>query len=304
MSMNVLITGGTGLIGSHLTQTLQERGYQVGLLSRSEQDRKDVISFVWNPDEGLIDKEAIRWADAIIHLAGAGIADKRWSEKRKELIISSRTKSGDVLFQALKAEQKTLRAFVGASAVGYYGGTYREGVFNEADAPADDFQSITCQKWEEASLQIRDLDIRTVVLRVGVVLARDGGALPKIALPVRFGVGSMLGSGHQPIPWIHIDDVCGIFVKALEDERLQGVYNAVAPEQATNQSLTKQIAGVLRRPLIFPRVPGFALKLVLGEMSEIVLEGNQVSADKITNAGYSFSYAELDRALQNLLGKD
>ena len=304
MSMKVLITGGTGLIGSRLTQTLLERGYEVGLLSRSQQQRKNVTSFVWDPDKGFIDKDAIGWADAIIHLAGAGIADKRWTEKRKELIISSRNKSGDVLFQALKKAQKTLQVFVGASAVGYYGGKQRDGVFHEDDAPVNDFQSVTCQKWEEASRQVQQLGIRTVVLRVGVVLAKEGGALPKMALPVRFGVGSPLGSGRQPVPWIHIDDICGIFIKALEDVEMQGVYNAVAPEQATNRSLTKEIARVLRRPLIFPRVPGFALKLLLGEMSEIVLEGNHVSADKISHAGYSFSHATLSRALEDLFVKD
>jgi len=303
MSMKVLITGGTGLIGSHLTRLLQERDHEVGLLSRSQLDRDGVVSFVWDPDRGSIDGEAIRWADAIIHLAGAGIADQRWTEKRKQLIISSRQRSGDLLYKALKDSQKPLEAFVGASAVGYYGGKSRVGNFQEDDAPAADFQSITCQKWEASSRQVQELNIRTVILRVGVVLTTGGGALPKMALPIRFGIGSPLGSGKQAVPWIHIDDVCGIFIKALEDKQMDGVFNAVAPEPVSNGDLTRGIARVLHRPLMFPRVPGFVLKLILGEMSEIVLEGNQVSSAKILGTGFSFKHATLDQALENLYTK-
>jgi uncharacterized protein (TIGR01777 family) len=301
--MNVLISGGTGLIGSHLTPMLQKRGYAVGLLSRSPLQRDDVVSFVWDPGRGSIDGEAIRWADAIIHLAGAGIADQRWTDKRKKEIISSRERSGDLLFKALKEAQKPLEVFVGASAVGYYGGKSRVGNFKEDEEPATDFQGITCQRWEAASRQVQELNIRTVILRVGVVLTSAGGALPKMALPIRFGVGSPLGSGKQAVPWIHIDDVCEIFIKALEDQHMEGTFNAVAPEPINNGVLTRGIAQTLHRPLIFPRVPGFALKLLLGDMSEIVLEGNHISSAKILDAGYSFKYATLDKALQHIFAK-
>ncbi|MCW3105453.1 MAG: hypothetical protein JWO09_3893 [Bacteroidetes bacterium] len=297
----VLITGASGLIGKHLTPQLQSRGYRVIHLSRSASSKGGVETFTWDVGKGMIDDRAVEQANYIIHLAGAGIADSKWTGERKKEVISSRTDSTHLLAEALKRNDKKLAAFISASAIGFYGAVTSDKNFTENDPAAKDFMGTCCRLWEASSKAITAMGIRTVKIRVGIVLTAKEGALAKMAAPVKFGVGSALGSGKQYMPWIHIDDICGIFIKALEDEALKGIYNGVAPEPVTNKELTKSIARTLRKPFFFPNVPSFALKMLFGKMSEMFLEGSRVSSEKIENAGYAFKYRKVEDALENLL---
>jgi uncharacterized protein len=297
----ILITGASGLIGKHLTSLLIRKGYRVIHLSRKASQQDGIETFVWNVHKKTIDETAVYQADYIIHLAGAGIADKKWTEERKKEIISSRTDSTHLLFESLKRNNKKLNAFISASAIGYYGAVTREKVFTEDDPAENDFMGTCCRLWEESVDRISSLGIRTVKIRVGIVLANDGGALPKMVTPVKFGIGSGLGTGKQYTPWIHIDDICNIFLMAIENESMKGVYNGVAPEPVTNNELMKLIAKRLRRPYFLPNIPVLLLKLIFGEMTAMFLEGSRVSSEKIKKAGYTFKFRKTEDALKNLL---
>ncbi len=299
----VLITGGTGLIGRQLANQLRAKGYRVTLLSRTPKVHAEFTTYGWNHDTGFLDTCAITEADYIIHMAGANIGEKRWTQKRQQEIVASRVKSGELLYHALKTEPHHVKAFISASAIGYYGAQTTETIFTETDSPATDFLGTTCQKWEQVGTQIATLGIRTVLLRTGVVLAPNEGALGKLRIPVALGIGSALGTGRQYVPWIHRDDICGIYLKALEDATMHGAYNAVAPTHTTNYELTKTLANVLHKPFWFPRVPAFALRLLLGDMATLLLEGSRVSCQKISNAGYQFQFPTLEEALKTLLTK-
>ena len=246
-------------------------------------------------------QQALDGVDFIIHLAGLNIGEKAWTTKRKQQIIDSRVKSGKLIFDTIQAKKLRPSAFLSASGIGYYGATSSETIFKE-DAPAgNDFLGLTCQLWEGVADRFAETGIRSVKIRTGVVLSKKGGALSKLSLPVRFGVGAPLGSGKQYMPWIHMDDLCGIFIHAMENEELTGAYNAVAPEHMTNQELTRAIASVLKRPLWLPKLPAGLFRLIFGEMSVMLLEGSRVSPEKIKAAGYSFFYPELKPALRDLL---
>jgi len=297
----VLITGASGLIGRHLTPQLQSRGYRVIHLSRSSSPKNGVETFTWDVGKGIIDDRAVEQAEYIIHLAGAGIADSKWTEERKKEIISSRTDSTRLLAEALQRSDKKLAAFISASAIGFYGAVTSDKNFTETDPAAIDFMGTCCRLWEASAKPITGMGIRTVKIRVGVVLASKDGALAKMAGPVKFGIGSALGSGKQFMPWIHINDICGIFIKALEDESMQGVYNGVAPEPVSNKELTGSIAKTLKKPFFLPNVPAFVLKAMFGKMSEMFLEGSRVSSVKIEKAGYVFKYRKVEDALGDLL---
>lgn len=294
----VLITGASGLIGSQLTKMLLNEGCHVRHLSRSKKDGK-VPSFVWDVDTGKIDDRAFESVDSIIHLAGAGIADKRWTAKRKNQILESRTKSTQLLFDKLKSSKHSVQTFISASAIGYYG--FGEKIFLEESEPGTDFLAEVVRQWEAEVDKIETLNIRTVKIRTGIVLSKEGGALKEIAKPIRYGVGASLGSGNQHMSWIHITDLCNMFLFALSNDHMRGVYNAVCPTWTTNSEITKAIAKVINRPLWLPAIPGFVLKIMLGEMADLVLKGSKVSADKIQNAGFTFAYPNLDDALKNLL---
>ena len=299
----VLITGGTGLIGRQLANQLRTKGYRVTLLSRTPNLQAEFTTYGWNHDTGYIDIRAIAETDYIIHLAGANIGEKRWTPKRRLEIVDSRVKSGELLYHALKTEPHHVKAFISASAIGYYGAQTTDQIFTETDPPATDFLGETCRKWEQVGEQIATLGIRTVLLRTGVVLAPNEGALEKLRIPVALGFGSALGSGNQYVPWIHHNDICGMYIKALEDATMQGAYNAVAPTHTTNYELTKTLANVLHKPFWFPRVPAFALRLLLGDMATLLLEGSRVSCQKISDAGYHFQFPALEEALKTLLTK-
>jgi len=217
----------------------------------------------------------------------------------KKEIIDSRVKSGDLLFDKLKHGSHTVKTFISISGIGIYGNSGDRWV-DESSPASDDFLGDVCKAWEAVANKIASLNIRTVIMRTGVVLDKDEGALPIIAKPVKLFAGAALGSGKQYMSWIHVDDLCSIFLKASEDNSMQGVYNAVAPDPQTNKEFTKILANVLKKPLIFPAVPAFALKLILGEKASIVLEGQRVSCKKILSTGFQFRFAELENALKDI----
>jgi uncharacterized protein (TIGR01777 family) len=297
----IIISGGTGLIGKHLCKKLKDKGYNVYILSRTIRQVTNVSTYFWDVDKKVIENEAIETADYIIHLAGANIGDKRWTEKRRQLIIESRVKSGQLIFEKIKENKNKLKAFISASAIGYYGTTTTDKIFSETDPPSDDFLGETCRQWEQSADNFEKLGIRTVKIRTGVVLTKQSGALTRMITPVKLGIGSALGNGRQFMPWIHIDDLCGIYIKAVGDTQMNGAYNAVSPDHKTNRVFTETLARVLKKPFWFPDIPAFILKLIFGKMSEILLYGSRVSSEKIIKAGYRFKFTNLENALVDLL---
>ena len=292
----VLITGGSGLIGRRLSFLLKSRGYEVRILSRSNNPKNNYKTFVWNVSEQYINDSAFEGLTHIIHLAGAGIADKRWSEKRKKEIIASRVASTNLLYNSVKRLKTPLNSFISASATGYYGAVTSETIFEEKDKPAKDFLGKVCSLWEDSIFQFNEIKIRTVALRTGIVLSKDGGALKKMKTPII----TSLGNGKQYMPWIHIDDLCELYIKAIEDEQFKGAFNAVSPEHISNLSFSKKISKIFNYPFLALGAPSLILQIVFGEMSTIILNGSRISANKIKQAGFKFKFENLEKALKNL----
>jgi uncharacterized protein (TIGR01777 family) len=296
----VLITGGTGLVGTHLCRKLQGMGYEVAVLSRNKRNENKIQTYFWDYNKNEIDKVAINTSDYIIHLAGVNLGERRWTSKRKQLVFDSRIKSAELIYNNIDKGNNRLRAFITASAIGYYGAITYDKVFDETEPPADDFLGQTCKKWEQVADRFTDIGIRTVKIRTGVVLVKQGGVLPKIIIPVKLGIGSAIGDGNQYFPWIHIDDLCSIYIKAIEDTQMIGAFNAVAPEHKTNKQFIETIAHNLDKPFWFPNIPAIAIKVILGKMSEMILTGSRISSDKIKNSGFVFRYPNLESALEQL----
>ncbi len=304
----VIITGGTGLIGKQLSTLLIKKGYSVIVFSHSQQSSNGQNSPLiahWNIATGEIDKDAIARADYIIHLAGAGVADKRWTKERKKEIVESRTKSCALLVKALQETQNNVTAVVSSSAIGWYGAdtnASRKSGFTENELPSTDFLGDACRLWEESIEPVRALDKRLVKLRTGIVLSNDGGALAEFKKPLKAGIAAILGSGNQVVSWIHIDDICRMYLEAIQNEEMTGAYNAVAPAPVTNKELTLALAKRMRGSTYLPvHVPAFALKLALGEMSIEVLKSATVNANKVIQSGFAFSYPTIDAALAQLV---
>lgn len=291
---NILITGGSGLVGKEITKILESKDYSVAWMSRSAQSQK---SFIWNVEKQQIDPEAIEWADAIIHLAGTGVAEKRWTPERKRDILESRTHSTQLLYNAIEKAENKPSTFISASAVGFYGFNTGTSLVDESSPAGSDFLAEVVIAWENEVKKMEALDLRTVMLRIGIVLDEVGGALGEMLKPP---VAAPLGSGAQWMSWIHIEDLAKMFIFSLEKTTLQGVFNAVAPNPATNQQLTQAAAKAKGKPYIGIGVPGFALKVVLGEMAAMVLGGNRVSSQKIQKAGFVFEFPDLEPALKDL----
>lgn len=297
---DILITGGTGLLGTRMTELLHEKGYTVKYLSRSPKKAGDVPAFHWDIEKQEMDPEALKNTGTIIHLAGAGVADKRWTPERKEIILQSRTKSAALLKEMLSNHPNEVNTFISASGISFYGND-DDGIMTEDSPPASDYLADVARAWENAADLIGEIVPRVVKIRIGVVLSDKGGALPKLSQPVQWWVGAPLGSGRQPMSWIHIDDLIGIFLHVLEHTELSGVYNGVAPNPVTNKEMTKAIAKVLNKPVFLPPVPSFVLKMMLGEMADMILGGTRISSEKIRKTGFVFSFPELDPALHDLL---
>lgn len=304
---NILITGGSGLVGTRLTEILVERGFTVSHLTRKVEEKtvggRPVKTYLWDIEKGVIDDKALLGADYLIHLAGAGIADENWSDARKKEIIESRTKSIGLITNTLKTIPHHIKSFITASGIGFYGADTGDEHISEQHTPGTDFVAECCVQWEAAADEIQALGIRTVKLRTGIVLSEKGGALPKLTQPVRWGVGAALGTGKQWQSWIHVDDLCELYLKALTDECMTGFYNAVAPNPVTNYELTKLLAEVLKRPFWMPSVPAFALKLVFGEMAILVLGGNYILNKRIQlETDFQYKFMDVKGALEDLLG--
>lgn len=300
-SKHILITGGTGLIGSKLSEKLLEKGYRVSQLSRKPVNNPDIKTYLWNVEKSELDENCLDGVDTIIHLAGAGIAAKRWTKKRKKLLIESRTKSIELIYALMKRKANKVKTVISASATGYYSSRGDE-LLQENSAPAYDFLGTCCIDWEKAVDEGESLGLRVLKFRTGVVLNKKSGALPVLALPIKLGAGSPIGSGKQWIPWIHWQDVIDIYLHGVENDTLTGVFNMVAPNPVTNKQMTQAVAKQLRRPLWLPRVPAFLLKLLLGEMSLVVLGSTRVSDEKIRAAGYLFKYPDIASALKEIYG--
>jgi len=292
----VLITGGTGLVGKYLTEKLVAEGYEVVILSRNPKKENE---YKWDISNGFIDEKALKGISYIIHLAGAGIADKRWTKERKKVLIDSRVVSANLLFKKVKELELPIKGFISASGIGYYGAVTTQETYKEEDAPENDFISKICVVWEASANQFKMLNIPVTILRTGVVLSDKGGALQKINTP---GFLSILGSGNQFMPWIHIEDLSNLFIKAIQNKEFYGVFNAVSSAKETNASFTKTLGSVLKKIVMPIKVPSFVLKIVLGELAVILLQGSKISSEKI-NKYYQFKYENLKDALTSFYAK-
>lgn len=294
----VIISGGSGLIGSKLTDLLKAQGHEVFLLSR-DPDKKNANYIYWDPVRSILEPGVFQYCDTLIHLAGAGIGDKRWTSGRKKEIIESRVKSTELLFEKLNREKHQVKTIIAASATGYYGNRGNE-LLSESASGDSSFLSETCKEWEKASSRFEELGIRLIILRIGFVLSGRGGALPLMSLPVKLFAGAALGKGDQYISWIHIDDLCRIFLHAMDNERMKGIYNAVAPNPVTNHQFYKLLAEKLKRPLWPFNIPSFLLRTILGEKADLVLHGQRVSGRKLSETGFDCRYKDLKDALDHL----
>ncbi|HVG12577.1 MAG TPA: TIGR01777 family oxidoreductase [Flavisolibacter sp.] len=300
----VLITGGTGMVGTALTKELLQRGYSVIILTRKKKAPAHGVTYAqWNIKEGTIDRSAIEQTDHIVHLAGANVADGRWTAKRKQEIVDSRVLSGNLLVKALGEIPNKVQTVVSASAIGWYGADPRipnHTPFVEGDSADNSFLGTTCQQWERAIRPMASLDKRLIIYRIGIVLSNDGGAFAEFKKPLRFGIASILGSGKQVVSWIHIDDLVELLLYAIENRRMVGTYNAVAPRPVSNEKLIRTIAEDKGGFYVPTPVPNFALKTMLGEMSIEVLKSATVSSEKLETLGYKFKFPQIEKAVENL----
>lgn len=299
----ILITGGSGMVSRQLSQLLIGKGYRVIWLSRERYVKANIPRYRWDYRKGEIDTEAVEQADVIVHLAGSNLGEGSWTRVKKQKIVESRVQTAKLLLDTVKGMDKKPEAFISASAIGFYGQETGGRIFTEEDDPAgSDFLSRTCRKWEAGAFRFRDeLGMRTVVLRTGFVISKNSEAFAKMMLPTRFGLGAPLGSGRQYLGWIHIDDLCLLYLKAIEDALMQGVYNAVAPDFTTNAGFMRTLAKEMKRPFFMPPIPAFLLRLFMGQAVDIVLYGSRVSSQKIDDTGYEFIYPTLKEAIKTTL---
>lgn len=299
--MKILITGGTGLVGRALTSHLESKGHEVSILSRYPDKDARLKEYYWNSLQKKIDEQALQYIDCIIHLAGANIAEKRWTKRRKIELYESRVGATKFLFSKIKELNVPLKSFITASAIGWYGNETTEDIYDESIDASTDFLGQLCEDWEIAADRFASLGVKVSKVRTGVVLSDKGGALEKMCKPIIWGQGAPLGSGKQYIPWIHIEDLCEIYTQLVEYKLPNGVYNAVAPEHITNEGLTKLLAQALEKPLWMPNIPSWALYMLLGRMSSMLLNGSRVSSKKIIESGFTFRYPTITRAIASIL---
>jgi len=293
------------MIGSALASELLNRNYDVIVLTRSPEKYLNTSRLryaKWDVDSQIIDGYAVTKADYIVHLAGEGISDKRWTPKRKKQIAQSRIDGSTLLIKALQENVNNVKAVISASGIGWYGWqSNNQEPFEETDPAAEDFLGATCRQWETSIDPVISLGKRLVKFRTGIVLSKEGGAIKEFKKPLRFGIATILGNGKQVMSWIHIDDLVRLYIYAIETERVNGVYNAVAPHPATNKKLIIQLARTMRGKFYVPIfVPSFILKMVVGELSIEVLKSATVSCKKIKREGYSFLYPSLASALHHV----
>jgi uncharacterized protein (TIGR01777 family) len=299
----VLITGGSGMVGKRLSELLTGKGYKVIWLSRERYVKAHIPRYRWDYRKGEIDTEAVQQADVIVHLAGTSIGDNSWTRLRKQKIVESRVQTAKLLLETVRGFDKKPEAFISASAIGFYGQETGERIFTEEDNPeGSDFLSRTCRKWEAEAFRFRDeLNVRVVVLRTAFVISKESEAFAKMALLTRFGLGMRMGWGKQYLNWIHLDDLCGLYLKAVEDSFMRGAYNAVAPESVTNAGFMKTLAKEMKRPFFMPPLPAFLLRAFIGQAADMILYGSRISSQKVRDAGYDFIYPTVREAIASSL---
>ncbi|GAB1307469.1 TIGR01777 family oxidoreductase [Urechidicola sp. KH5] len=295
---SILLTG-IGLISKHLAPILESNGHEVSFLSRSKKEYKNYKVYYWNHNKQVIDSNAIKNTDIIIHLAGASIS-KRWTKKFKREIYDSRINSTKFLCEYLRTNKHRVKQFILGSAIGYYGSVTTDKIFSESDSAGNDFLARICIKWEK-SLDDLPSGINNSIIRTGVVFSKNDGPFTKICQPIKKGFGAVIGNGKQIISWIHIEDYCNMMLYMVMNSKLNGIYNAVAPYPVSNKELTYRISRKLNKSIWLPAVPKFALKIILGQMSILATEGNVVNSEKISNTGFEFKYPYIEDALNNLL---
>ncbi len=290
MQQTVLIAGGSGFIGSRLSQLLLNKGYDVAVLSRKRHQGLHVKSFYWNPQEQEIDNACLEKADVLINLAGSNIAEKPWTEKRKRDLFNSRINSAQLLFNTLRTHSHKVKCYVGASAIGFY----NEGEnLTEECSVSHSFLGNLCEQWEKESFRMSELNISTSIVRIGLVMSPDGGMLKEILKPLRFGIAPVFGNGKQWQSWIHIDDLCGIIIHLFEHQ-LSGIYNGVAPNPVRAKELMTAIQLTCKKSGIKFYLPEILLNLMMGNRSEMLLASQKVSSEKITSAGYIFKFTRAE----------
>ena len=300
MNAVVLISGANGMLARSLAKSLDSK-YTVRFLTREVTRHNE---FKWDIVQKYIDPEALKDVNHIIHLAGSSVAEKRWTLKRKREIYSSRVDSAKLILSELQKNNQTINSFISASAIGYYGSNTTNDILTEESENGEDYLGEVCKDWESVahSFKSNNVALKTSILRLGIVLENNAGALKKMSSPVIWGLGAAIGTGKQWVPWIHIYDLCEMMKFLLEND-IDGTYNAVAPEHVTNQTFTRELARVLKRKILLPNIPPLFFKLLFGEMAVVLLTGNRISSDKISSHGYDFKYANLQAALHNLLAE-
>ncbi len=294
--MNILLTGGSGLIGSELTKKLIEKGHQVRILTREKEIEHPF--YHWSKDK--IDEKVFENLDGIIHLAGSSIS-KRWTKSYKKEILTSRVDTANLLYQYVKKLNLNLKFFISASGTAYYGQRTSDQIFIENDKSYNDFLGSVCIEWENGAYQFQDFGARIVCLRTSLVLAKNGDGFKMLKKPIQLGVGANLGDGKQWLPWIHMDDLTQMYVDAVENTHLNGSYNASAPENLSHQAFNQLLAKKMNKPFFMPNIPAFVMQAVLGEMSDLVLKGSRISPVKIIKTGFQFKYPTLEKAFDDLL---
>lgn len=296
----ILIAGGSGLVGKRLTALLKQKGHDVAWLSRTRGETNGIKRFEWDLKREYIDKAAFDFADVVINLAGAGVAEHRWTPEYKKEMYDSRILSTRLLVQHIRSLAKPLQAYVAASAIGIYGYNTPKNTTEDA-IPDGNYLARLCVDWEAETFPLLQMEIRTAIIRVGVVLAREGGFIKEVSAPVKRFVGAALGTGKQDTSWIHLDDLCNLFIAAVENQAMSGAYNGVAPNPVSNKALTALLAKQLRRPLLLPNVPWMVLRLLFGEMADMLVAGQHISAEKVLATGFKFKFERADAAVQDLV---
>lgn len=296
--MNILLTGGSGLIGSELTKILIENGHQVRILTRE----KEIEHPFYHWDKDTIDEKVFENLDGIIHLAGSLIA-KRWTNSYKKEIFSSRVDTANLLFEYVKKLNIDLKFFISASGTAYYGQITSNKIFKESDEPNIDFLGKVCVAWENAAYQFEKISARVVCLRTSLVLSKNGEGFKLLKKPIQLGVGANLGNGKQWMPWIHITDLIQMYAEAVDNDKIKGSYNASSPQYINHSEFNHTLARKMKKPFFIPNIPAFVMKLALGEMSSLVLNGSRIDATKIQETGFKFQYTTLEKALEELIEK-
>lgn len=296
----VLIAGGTGFIGKSLSAFLLEKGFKVNVLTRRNVNPESEVTFYqWDLEKEEIDMKAFKGVDAIINLTGANVGDERWTESRKRLLRDSRVKPINLLFECVSKNNMPIKQFISASATGYYGAINSSHVFDESSDNGQDFLAEICKEWETSARQFESIGVPVVILRKGMVIGQ-GGAYERMAALAKFGINPAVGNGKQYVPWIDLKDTLNLYAFMLNNPRLTGCYNAVAPEDITMNTFASELLHSLGRKKFLPNVPTFLIKLRFGELSSILLKGSRVSSEKLRQAGFEFEYETIKVSFNRL----